>query len=141
MTVSNSTCRLLGRGRRGKFAGRRHNPPFCNGPQAGDGGAFPTFAKSAASYDEATMIFAGGKLMSNMSRAILASLTAAIITFVLTVVIAAIIDYAWVHGSSDPSRVDTLAWMFIYIWPFLVIQLFIPAIIVGIVAAIFPRYG
>jgi hypothetical protein len=87
------------------------------------------------------MIFAGGKLIRNISRAILASLTAAIITFVLTVVIAAIIDYAWVHGSSDPSRFDTLAWLFIYIWPFLVIQLFIPAIIVGIVAAIFPRYG
>ena len=141
MTVSNSTCRLLGRGRRGKFAGRRHNPPFCNGPQAGDGGAFPTFAKSAASYDEATMIFAGGKLMRNISRAILASLTAAIITFVLTVVIAAIIDYAWAYGSSDPSRFDSLVWVFIFVWPYLIIQLLIPAIIVGIVAAIFPRYG
>jgi len=77
--------------------------------------------------------------MSNMSRVILVSLAAATITFVLTVVIAAIIDYAWVHGSSDPSRFDTLAWLFIYVWPFLVIQLFIPAIIVGIVAGVFSK--
>jgi hypothetical protein len=78
--------------------------------------------------------------MSNMGRAILVSLAAAIITFVLTVVIAALIDYAWVHGSSDPSRFDTLAWLLVG-WPILVSPLFIPAIIVGVVARVFPRYG
>jgi hypothetical protein len=77
--------------------------------------------------------------MSNMSRGILVSLAAATVTIVLTMVIAAIIDYAWVYGSSDPSRFDTLGWMFIYGWPILVIQLFIPAIIVGIVAGVFSK--
>lgn len=74
-----------------------------------------------------------------MSRAIFVSLAAAIITLALTVAIAAIIDYAWVYGSSAPNRFAALGWAYIFGLPFVAIQFFIPAIIVGVAAGIFSK--
>lgn len=64
------------------------------------------------------------------------SLAAATIAFVMTVVVVAIVLYAWVHASVvNPSRlVENIV---LFFWPILTSLLFVPATIVGMVVGVF----
>jgi hypothetical protein len=76
--------------------------------------------------------------MDDTSRAILVSWAAAKITFVLTIVMAcAWFAYTWNLHGGGPDWFDTLAWGFIFGGLILVPLLFVPALIVGIIAGIF----
>jgi RsiW-degrading membrane proteinase PrsW (M82 family) len=76
--------------------------------------------------------------MDDASRAILVSWAAAKITFVLTILMAcAWFAYTWTLHSGGPDWFDTLAWAFIFGGLMFVPLLFVPALIVGLIAGIF----